>query len=65
MWTPEIPAESGFYWYIDRSGYIGAEVVYYDSEMKWVQRPGSDVPIGDCMSQKIDGVFWSEKLRMP
>jgi hypothetical protein len=64
-WTTECPAKSGFYWYRSMHRWNEAEVVFYDAEMKWVQFAGSDVPVGECMTQKIDGVFWPEQLQMP
>lgn len=62
-WTRNLPKEEGFYWYREKGSV--PEVVFWEQDMQWVMKAGTDVPMGADMAHKIEGEFWSVAVFPP
>ena len=61
-WTRELPTVEGFYWYRDDNE---PQVVLWEQDMQWVRIAGNSIPLGNDMTRKITGEFWSVPLIPP
>lgn len=60
MWTNDIPAKHGFYWYRE-SLTLPPHVIELNEDGRWTQTDYE----GDMFYDRPAGLFWSERLEPP